>query len=113
MLASGGIEERNWTEPPSPAVSHLAARCRLVALDDATHPARQPVRLTLRLRDGGVRNAAIPDVRSMSEEEIMARFLAVGEAVLGRARAERLLVDILRLEEIADVSEITPLVSAI
>lgn len=107
VLVGRGIREESWRNPADPAVARLAARCRLAVHEASGESPRQPVHLAVRLRDGSSREAAILEFRSMSEAELVDRFLLTAGPVLGAARADRALHEIMRLDEVADVNEVT------
>jgi len=110
VLAAGAMHEQLWACPADPLVTRLAARCRL-AIDSADHGQRQPVHLRVRLHDGSTVQSMVPDFVSMSEEEVVARYLHAAAPVLGACRAEDALDRIMRLDEAADLNDVTALLA--
>ena len=83
----------------------LAARCRVIADEALTEmfPARKGTRIVVRLRDGRTVTSGQDDFRSMTEEEIVDRFLQYAGDALGRTNAEAIVGAILRLETVNDL----------
>ncbi len=108
VMVAGEVQDASWGRPSDPAINALAARCRLV-VDESAAAGRQPVRLTVRMQGGDTLSSDIPDFRSMSEDEVVARYRRSAGPVLGVAKAERALNAIMHLEELADVNAVTSL----
>jgi 2-methylcitrate dehydratase PrpD len=110
VFAAGGVQEALWSQPRHPAVNRLASRCRLAPIENEGLGG-QPVQLTVRLRDGGSLEAAVPDFRSMDEDAVVERFLATAVPVLGAARAEEAADRVLAFETELDVNAVTALLT--
>lgn len=108
VMAAGAVRERLWHLPVDPLVHRIAASCRL-AVDASAEANRQPVRLLVRLRDGRTVASSLPDFTSMTETEVVARFLQSALPVLGAAQADRALHEIMQLDEAADLNTVTAL----
>ena len=67
------------------------------------------MRLLVRLRDGRTVASSVPDFTSMTETEVVARFLQAALPVLGAAQAARALHAIMQLDGAADLNTVTAL----
>jgi 2-methylcitrate dehydratase PrpD len=82
---------------------------------DAVHSV--PVAVTLRLRDGRELVRRVDTARGypenpLSDEELLAKFKECAGLALPRRRAEDLAEAVLRLDELADVNQLTELLRA-
>jgi 2-methylcitrate dehydratase PrpD len=113
VLMHGRIAEDNWTDYADPSVAALAARSTVVedALLTGAQPA-QGVAVTLTLRNGWVLEERQDDFRSMSPDEVDARFLLHAEPCLGHERATRALAVLRSIEDLPDVRTLTGLLRA-
>ncbi|MBI3708424.1 MAG: MmgE/PrpD family protein [Proteobacteria bacterium] len=111
VLAARGIFESNWKNFGDPTVNALAARCEVVADErlSTAFPARQGASIRIVSRGGGNVEVAQEDFRSMSRDEVVARFLAFAEPRLGISRAAQVVACIERLELLDDVGALTGL----
>ncbi len=108
VFAKGGVSDSNWRDYTDPVVNVLAARCA-VRIDDeltAASPGRQGARIEVELDDSHVVRDAQEDFSSMSEDDIVRRFLGVAEPKLGKSASARALDLVRRLERVADVAEL-------
>jgi len=113
VLTHGRIAEDNWTNYADPAVATLTARSTVVedALLTGSQPA-QGMALTVRLRNGLTLEDRQDDFRSMSPDEVDARFLLHAEPCLGHERATRALTALRSIEHVPDVRQLTELLGA-
>ncbi len=110
VLAAGAVHEQLWTGPADPLVAQIAACCRL-RVDPSDAGPRQPVHLVVQLKDGRALQSSVPDFVSMTEDEVIARYLRAATPVLGRARADEALDRILGLDAAADLNDVTALLA--
>jgi 2-methylcitrate dehydratase PrpD len=100
------IDPGSWNRPTDAAVAELASRCKVHAdpLFTAAYPARSGTNLTVHLRDGSVLHADQQDFRSMTHDEVVARYRADADPLLGAARVTRVLELVAKLDDLTDVS---------
>ncbi|MBL8698011.1 MAG: MmgE/PrpD family protein [Alphaproteobacteria bacterium] len=112
VLTAGRVVAESWRNYTDPAVNDLAGRSSVVVdgLLTAAYPARQGVRLRLSMRRGAAVEVAQEDFRSMSRDEVVARFLESATPNLGAPRAAATIACIDRLEHLADIRELTSLI---
>jgi 2-methylcitrate dehydratase PrpD len=105
ILATGAIRDANWANYRDGVTNALAARCRVIADEALTEmfPAKNGTRIAVRLRDGRAVTSGQDDFRSMTDAEIIDRFLHYADDALGRANAEAIVELILRLETVNDL----------
>jgi 2-methylcitrate dehydratase PrpD len=108
VFVARGVFDTNWRDYKSHAVNALSALCT-VQIDDrlaAASPARQSARVKVVLKSGETIHEEQDDFVSMSEDELVRRFLDVAEPKLGRSASARVLDLVERLERLEDVSEL-------
>lgn len=108
VLSAGFLHERLWRLPVDPLISRLAGLCHVI-VDRNAIGTEQPVCLKARLRDGRVVESRVPDFESMSESGVIDRFVRAAAPVLGAGQADQALNRIMRLEDEADLNDVTAL----
>jgi 2-methylcitrate dehydratase PrpD len=113
-LATGDIQEANYSRLDDPEITRLMAATTLVADAGytAAFPARQGARVRVTLQDGSELSAALDNVEAATETLIRHRFRQAAAAVLGEDRARLIEQMVDRLQDEPQASELARLCAA-
>ena len=102
VLLNRGIRHGNWERYDDPEARALAARCSLTVDEAITAAApRSGAGVTVEMKSGARFAAGADDFRSMTPDEVRARFLNLAGARFGVVRAQSVLRRLDALHEAA------------
>jgi 2-methylcitrate dehydratase PrpD len=112
-LLYGGVDEAVFERFHDPVLLDLISRCRLeiVARFDAAYPGRQPAEIEIRLRDGRLVKAALPDVPWLSADAVVQRFEAEAARHFTAATVQQIKDMVFSLARISDCRPLFDLIS--
>lgn len=109
MMVFGGIRQSNYDQYDHPLVNELASRCEMIENPVYTgrFPTQSSAKIRMIMRDQTIIEAEMDDLVALRSDEVIANFKREAGKFLTESQVQDLLDQIMNVEKISDVNQLT------